>query len=223
MVFFLPHKPGPIPIAWALYLEVAAYALMPLLAKSRGAAILAFIMALVANMETGFSMESNHGRYHGLSTSMAAFAAGALVCHFRTRLRTLEAPRLSVISWCAHGVVWLFFPQWPWTYGLLFSVLLSAWVVLSLAPIQGGGVNRWLGDLSYPVYLLHMIAGAWMLAPFGYERRFSFFLSSFAGHAGARVAVRSSNRPSLTLGQETPLGGLRPGARGFHASLPLER
>jgi len=180
MVFFLPRGHDPVPVAWALYVEVAAYALMPLLARSRQTAIFALLVGLAANLDHVGSYASFAVRYYGLSTGMVAFAAGSLIHHYSHALRSLQAPRASVLAWFAHGTLWLFFPHWPWSYGLLFSVLLSAWVVLSLAPVKSGAVDQWLGNLSYPVYLLHMIVGAWMFLYFGHDKSFAFFAVSYA-------------------------------------------
>lgn len=63
MAYFLPQKQGP------------------------------FLLALAANVDAGFAAESRNLRYKGLATGMLAFSAGALLCHYRDRLRALEAPR----------------------------------------------------------------------------------------------------------------------------------
>lgn len=181
MLYFLPRS-GPVPlgVAWALFVEIAAYALMPLLAKSRSAAALAFLIGLAANLDLDFSGRMFGVRYHSLSTCMLAFAAGALVSHYRSGFRHLSAPRLSVAAWCAFALGSLAWPQLLYTYGLPLSVLPSAWVVLSLAGIKMDKADQWLGNLSYPVYLLHMVSGLWMCAVYGYDKSFAFFVASFA-------------------------------------------
>jgi peptidoglycan/LPS O-acetylase OafA/YrhL len=181
MVHVVPRGgPTPIPWAWALFVEVAAYALMPLLARSRGTTWVAFALGLAANLDLGFQWASYRTRYMGLTTAMVAFAAGALICHYRDQLRRFEAPRLSLTAWCLHCLVGLALPVWPSSFGLLASVLLSAWVVLSLGPITGDRADKWLGDLSYPIYLLHMVGGLWMVPLFGYAKGLAFFAASFA-------------------------------------------
>jgi peptidoglycan/LPS O-acetylase OafA/YrhL len=118
------------------------------------------------------------------------FAAGAVVYHYRDALRRFASPWLSILAWCGHGLYWLHDVYWPWTYGLWLSIPLSAWVVLSLAeaksrPAESGTVDRFpvdkfLGELSYPIYLLHTTVAAWFLPYFGFGRDITFFAVSFA-------------------------------------------
>jgi peptidoglycan/LPS O-acetylase OafA/YrhL len=130
-------------------------------------------------------MASFTERYCGFATGLMPFAAGAVVCHYRSSLSRLAAPWLSVLVWCAHGLVWLFDDTWPWTYGLWVSVPLSAWVVLSLIKRRTAGADQFAGDLSYPVYLLHTTAAAWFLPYFGFGRGLAFCAVSL----GATFAV----------------------------------
>jgi peptidoglycan/LPS O-acetylase OafA/YrhL len=200
MIPFLPVPGLPVPVAGALFVEVWAYALMPLLARSRGTAWAALLIALAANQQYGFATDSFVVRYVGFATGMLPFAAGSLACHYREALARVQFPRLSILVWCVHGIYWLSDPSWPWTYGLGLSVLLSAWVVVSLGDAKTGAVDKWLGELSYPLYLLHTMAGAWLMIWFGPGRPFTFFAwAMLASLVGSWVMVRLVDRPLQKL------------------------
>jgi len=169
-----------VPVAGALAVEVGAYVLMPLMAKNRSAAWLGFILSVLLNLKYGLGLDSFGERYSGFLTCFMAFAAGSLLSQYSEILSRFRAPRLSPTAWILHCLVWLMFPYWPWTYGLYVSLLLSAWVVLSLAPAKQSRLDRWLGDLSYPVYLFHTTAAIWLIALGMQMRSFSFFCAGFA-------------------------------------------
>ncbi|WP_251278343.1 hypothetical protein, partial [Enterobacter hormaechei] len=76
------------------------------------------------------------------------FATGALVCHYRESLARIRMPAISCAAWLLHGAVWFFVPSWPWDWGLYASLLLSAWMVVSLHQQRGGKLDKMLGDLS---------------------------------------------------------------------------
>lgn len=174
----VPQRALPVPVAAALFTEVGAYALMPLLASGRPAAWSGFIVALTANLQLGLGVDSFIPRYCGFATGLLPFAVGALACHYRGSLRLVRRPGISMMAWNLHGLVWLWQPYWPWTLGLYASVLLSGWVVVSLAPRRSGPMDRLAGDLSYPVYLLHTTVGAWLLPWFGTARHLSFAVAA---------------------------------------------
>ncbi|WP_428488546.1 acyltransferase family protein [Rhodopila sp.] len=180
MVPFVSQQGLPVPVSAALFVEVWAYALMPLFAQSKAAAMLGLAVASFANLQFGFGMPTFVARYCGFATGLMPFALGAVVCHYRGSLRRFAHPILSVLIWCAHGCYWLVNVYWPWTYGLWLSVPLSAWVVLSLAEIRSSPADNIAGELSYPVYLLHTTMAAWFLPVFGFGRSFMFFAASFA-------------------------------------------
>lgn len=186
---FVSQQGLPVPVAAALFVEVWAYALMPLFATNKSAAVLGFAVAFCANAQFGFGTASFIARYCGFATGLMPFAVGALVCHYRDGLRRFAAPTLSVLVWCAHGLYWLADPYWPWTYGLSVSVLLSAWVVLSLVEVRAGTVDRIAGELSYPIYLLHTTMAAWFLPYYGFGRSLGFFAVSFAATLAASGAM----------------------------------
>lgn len=169
----------PVPVSGALATEVGMYLLMPLMARHPSTAWIALILGVVANATIGFGMRSFAVRYTYFGTCMVAFATGSLAGHYIEQLRRFSWPRIALAAWVAHGLVWLAWDPWPWTYGLYSSVLLSAWVVVSLDSRQTSPMDRMLGDWSYPVYLLHTTVAAWLLPYFGYGRSFGFFAVAF--------------------------------------------
>jgi peptidoglycan/LPS O-acetylase OafA/YrhL len=169
----------PVPVSGALATEVGMYLLMPFMARSRTSAWLALILGVVANATIGFDVHSFPARYTHFETCLFAFAAGSLTGHYIDSLRRFAWPAVALIVWVVHGLIWLKWDQWPWRYGLYSSVLLSAWVVVSLDVRRNSALDKLLGDWSYPVYLFHTVVAAWLLPWFGYGRSWNFFLLAF--------------------------------------------
>lgn len=171
----------PVPVANALAIEVGFYLLLPLMATSRGAAGLGVVIGALLNLKMGIVTETFGDRYATFLPCLLPFAVGSLVCHYRTALERIRMPWTSSIVWMLHGVVWVFFQSWPWTWGLYVSLLLSAWMLVSLHAQPAGKADKLLGDLSYPIYLIHTTVAAWFVCACGFTRPFvSFFLPAFA-------------------------------------------
>jgi len=169
-----------VPVSNALAVEIGVYILIPFMAVSRSTAWLGLLLSFLINAHFGFT--TNFAlRYSHFLTAFMAFGIGSLTCHYRQSLRAIALSGISVLAWCMHGLIWLWYDAWPWTYGLYVSVLLSAWVVVSLAEEKAGALDKWLGDLSYPLYLVHTTAAAWVLLFYKTDRtNFLFFIVSFA-------------------------------------------
>lgn len=167
-----------VPVSGALAVEVGVYILVPLLAAHRSSAWLGLIFSFLVNAYWG--LDANFGlRYSHFLSCFMAFSMGSLIFHYRTELSKFRMPRLSMLVWCLHCLVWIWYDKWPWTYGLYLGLLLSAWVVLSLYSNRGNSIDTTLGDLSYPLYLVHTTVGFWVYSLYK-ERSFEFFLISFA-------------------------------------------
>ena len=168
-----------VPVAGALAVEIGVYILIPLMAFNRPAAWLGLILSLLLSAQYGFHSDTFGIRYSYFLTCFAVFAFGSLVSHHRETLEKFKAPVLSVLVWLIHSLIWLWYDPWPWGYGIYFSILLSAWVVISFASQKTGKLDRILGDLSYPIYLFHTVVGAWVLLFVHQGRSFLFFCISF--------------------------------------------
>lgn len=169
----------PVPVSNALSIEVGYYFLLPLLATSRGAALFGFIFGLILNFKLGIIGSNFPERYSNFIPCLLPFALGALICHFRKNLSKFALPKTSFIFWLANGCLWFYFPSWPWHWGLYVSILISAWVVISLYENPVGKIDKFLGDMSYPLYLFHTTVAAWFVGYFGFFRDLKFFSTSF--------------------------------------------
>jgi peptidoglycan/LPS O-acetylase OafA/YrhL len=208
IITLLPSFPrwnAPVPVANALSVEIGYYILMPLLAQHRTTAwfALAFGSLVVANF--GFAPAAFADRYALFLPAAPAFALGSLACHYRQVLQAVAMPKVAVFAWIAHwGIVYLH-PSWPWTYGLYASMVLSAWVVLSLAERKVSRADVVLGELTYPFYLLHATAGACFLGLFGYDRPLPYaILSILLALCASWLMVIALDRP-LTLRKSKPV------------------
>lgn len=170
----------PVPVSNALGIEVGFYLLLPLLAAHRSSAWFGLVFGLLLNLAPGVTAETFGERYSTFLPCLLPFAAGALACHYREVLSRWSMPWTSSLVWMIHGGLWLVFPGWPWIWGLYVSMLLSVWMVVSLHRQPSGKVDKLLGDLSYPVYLVHTTVAAWFICACGFDRPFSFFLKAFA-------------------------------------------
>ena len=180
-ITLLPLSPGgsPVPVSGALAVEVGVYLLIPFMAYTRSAAWVGVILSLLVSLKMGISVDTFATRYSEFLTGYFAFAVGSLINHYKVELQTISMPKLSIVIWLLHCLIIGIMSTWPWTYGLYVSVLLSAWVVISLYQIKSTKIDIILGDLSYPIYLLHTMVGAWFIYIYGINRTFEFFLVSF--------------------------------------------
>ena len=169
-----------VPVSGALAVEVGAYILMPLLAFSRPAAWIALILSLIVNANYGFGTDTFAVRYSSFITCFWVFAVGSLVSHYKKELSVLVFPKLSMLAWVAHCLVWIWYDPWPWTYGLYFSVLLSSWVIVSIESVKTSRMDSIFGDISYPIYLFHTVLGVFMLILGLKIRSLEFFITTFS-------------------------------------------
>lgn len=168
-----------VPVSWALFVELFAYLLMPMLARDKNVAWMCFIVGTLANYQSGFDLSSFAIRYSGVGSTMMPFAVGALLVHYKDNLKGFVMPTVSVCSWLVNCVFWYYNDLYPWGYGLYVSLLLSSWVTISLIDVKANKTGKFMGDISYPLYLIHTAVGIAVSIATGQARTFKMFAISF--------------------------------------------
>jgi len=115
-------------------------------------------------------------RYVFIPACSLAFSFGCLIYHVRDRLPVIKTPWAALSAaglWWLH--VWLAqnIPRGPLVFGLYSSLLFSGFAMVTLMrldpvelPAWMGKLDRYAGNLSYPMYLCHWgvgIALSWLL------------------------------------------------------------
>jgi peptidoglycan/LPS O-acetylase OafA/YrhL len=156
-----------VPPAWALTVELFFYALMGLgLSRWLVSTVLwaglsvAYTAYLVAG-DASFSY-----RYFPIAAASLPFSVGALVYHLRARQWLPDWPRpwavLVVFLMMAHVVAAAWGGAEVDRLRFYANVLLAAAATHALAGMVAPRLRRpdaWVGELSYPVYLMHYLAG----------------------------------------------------------------
>ncbi len=112
-------------------------------------------------------------RYYPIYAGSLPFAVGALVYHYRSewlRCFSFRSDRLN--QWVPMLIAAGMMMNWVVGYfagelkniAMYSSIIFSALMVLALSdknllPNIPKSLDKWIGDLSYPIYLNHMLAG----------------------------------------------------------------
>jgi peptidoglycan/LPS O-acetylase OafA/YrhL len=163
-LYELPTAPEiVIPAAWTLTVEMGFYLLLPLaLGRARSIAVAWWIISLAI---TGWliATEPRFGpRYTPMHAASIFFATGSMLYFFRASLS-----RLAVRSSTAWGLFLLFcvlplLTDWarlPQGYTDFYgAALIFVPVAITALQQRSGAIDRWFGDLAYPVFIAHLFA-----------------------------------------------------------------
>lgn len=178
---FFPDEGGSIkfrliPSTWSIAVEICCYFLLWAFAARSWRWTVVTLLASAAYHAYTFHSGMNPGaRYAPVSAAMLAFCTGSLayrasdfvVKHRPVWMtRTAAQPILLLAAIATFLVIWrasaydTTATSNPYYYGI---IIVAALVSLMFHGIRAGGVlgriDRWLGDLSYPVFLIHYPAG----------------------------------------------------------------
>jgi peptidoglycan/LPS O-acetylase OafA/YrhL len=209
------YIPRLISVSWSLRVELVMYGLMAVgLARGLHATLFWYAASLGYTLFFVLSAAPFDERYYTVQAAALPFALGALAYHLRPRLtwrRHLPlATTLFALNW---GVAHLFGTIGT-DYGMYLSLLVSVYLVAVLRSPPAGlptwltRVDRWLGNLSYPIFLLHWPIAVLVAVNQALPTRPSWelFLAALPMVHLAAVA--------LWLAVEWPLGWLRSRVRG---------
>lgn len=160
---------------WSLATELTFYALAPWLV-ARSNRFLASLLALSLagrGAATLLGLGGGPLGYHFFPFELAFFLCGIFSYRLYRRLDFQRRPKhlghwLPGVVLAVASVMILLFRSVPWFTGKL--ALLMGLVTLATPVLFAGygrsRIDRWLGDLSYPVYLVHPLVG-YVLGAFG--------------------------------------------------------
>lgn len=174
--------------AWSLHVELVFYIAMLFLARSRTRVIIWSIISLGLVVWQHLDQLSFAERYTGILGSSLAFSVGSLVYHYKDRLNLQSAHlpvsmTLFLFHTFAAAELWGF-PRdgdfslllYPHHYGLYANTLLGAYVLVAVISHKKVSiverVGKLLGNLAYPVFLLHwLVAGVLIGSGISYQNK----------------------------------------------------
>jgi peptidoglycan/LPS O-acetylase OafA/YrhL len=178
-----------VPQAWSLSTELMFYAVAPFLARRSWRWIVALAACSIALRLTGHLLDVDYLLWQGrfFPTMLFMFLLGMLAY----RALPLAARLPKAIGWIALGVLL--------TYCALFSFLpmeslTSRWVTYAVVTLtvpwifsafKDSALDRWIGDLSYPVYLSQLLVVGAVLV---YEPPFPILIS-FVGTFAISIVI----------------------------------
>ncbi len=151
----------PIPQGWTLGLEAAFYLLVPLLVRCRTTTLSLLAAAILALHVAGMYLLGLRGdpwTYRFFPFELAVFLFGMLA-YRAMRAGWVSRHRAIIFAvLVAVAIVYHYMPgggaEKRWAYILAFS--LSVPTIFQYT--KASAVDRWIGDLSYPLYIVHLLA-----------------------------------------------------------------
>ncbi len=182
LFFPFQERPRLAPPAWALTVELFFYILIGLgISKSRRRTLIWLGLSIVYHgliivFEMGW-----HQRYYTIPAASLPFATGALIYHFKRPFIHFTDQKLGRLGpFSAYIIFFVILVNWMFGYltaqseGVSFylNYLLCAVMVVVLAekrvlPYISRTFDRWMGDFSYPIYLIHYQVGLVVVILFG--------------------------------------------------------
>jgi peptidoglycan/LPS O-acetylase OafA/YrhL len=200
-----------LPQAWTLSVELSFYAIVPFLNRWRTRVLATVFLAGLIVRVTAMSVlsaEDRVGFNRLLPIELSVFCGGMVAWRF-VRSNADEALRSRVNAYTAVAVSAMLVLGWLWdaTSTRCITVPLAVTLALPSLWLNWGSdrTDRLLGDLSYPVYLCHILICYMLLAwlPADQQRFFSSW--ALIGSLVAAILLRLGlERPLLRL-KRTPL------------------
>ncbi len=176
LLLFFPFQERPrlAPPAWALTVELFFYILIGLgISKNKRRTVVWLGLSILYHgLIIAFQM-GWHQRYYTIPAASLPFATGAMIYHFKDRLIHYADQKMGRLDpFSAYIIFSVILINWFIGYltaqseGISFylNYVLSAAMVVILSekrvlPLISRTFDRWMGDFSYPIYLIHYQVG----------------------------------------------------------------
>jgi len=176
ILLFFPYRESPrlTPPAWALTVEIFFYILIGLGISKNKKIVLAwlFVSVIYHVVATYLGLGWDY-RYFTVFAASLPFATGAFIYHYKSRLLTYVGKVGGKLGEFLPFVI-VFLILLNWLVGRLIddardlffyiNYILCACMVIALAerralPYISKRLDKWIGDFSYPIYLIHFQVG----------------------------------------------------------------
>jgi peptidoglycan/LPS O-acetylase OafA/YrhL len=171
IIFVSSSQPRLIPPAWTLTVELAFYIAIGLgLSKTKWLTTVWFGLSMIYTIFLNVCGFDWQHKYLSIMAASLPFSTGALIYHYRDitlgHLKVLTHSATPILLFCLVLVNYVVNNALGLLVSACFYVnyLLSSFIVLSLTkkqslPLISLRLDKWFGDLSYPIYLMHYNVG----------------------------------------------------------------
>lgn len=191
-----PRSPILLVPAWSLHVEIINFILIgAIFGRSRLLTSLWFLCSLAIAVVAILRDASFDWLYFTPYGSSVAFATGAMIYQFREKLPVFS-PKLAITACCMLVIIGLRMPLEVARAGGLHAAIFIA--ALSIIALKNMSPTRWdsaLGDLAYPVFLLHIPSRAAMSGLLGRSDAWVDVLAIVATFALSYLVVALVERP----------------------------
>lgn len=209
-----------ITVAWSLSVELYFYALAPLFTKMKSWLLVALLIAsllLKLFILPALDLETTFWQYRFFPAELAFFLAGGLAYRLQPHLWRMLNNRWTGLGMCTAAIaLTAFFSSIPAPLpvkAVLYFVLVFAAIPFLFNTTKDSRVDRFIGELSYPLYLVHglvleVIDQFWWTVPYPVTLCIALAVSAL-----------------LVLLLETPINAWRQKIAGYtqHVTFPLQR
>jgi peptidoglycan/LPS O-acetylase OafA/YrhL len=165
IIFSIDSEPRLTPPAWALSVELFFYILIALgLSKNKTITLLWLSLSLFYTSYLIIEQANFSYRYFTLPAASLPFSIGSLIFHLESKKTTFKSQNniLLIMPLLLVNYFTSLFFEISATYGFYINLFLVTCLIYNLSRIKNHPLkilDNFLGNLSYPVYLLHYQCG----------------------------------------------------------------